>query len=147
METLTKIREVSSNYEAKIQLLSKKQIKKQKNVNTELSSLVNGKIIVITLINTFEKQMYFLEQLNILIKPINMYINTILVNNIYITLSNIQSLYVLHKNKIIPQLINYNIIYFYQILKYNQIIISKKIQNLYAVSSNKIIGSIVKHIN
>ena len=120
MEKLNSIREFSNINSAEIKLISKKQLKKNKNAKLGIDNLIYGKLITISLTAALEKQITFFEELITFTKTINIYLNSILIDNVYYTITNLKKLFKLHTYKNNNSFNLYNIIYFFQILKYRQ---------------------------
>lgn len=117
MSTLNKLRNLVNKNKAKMNLVGNHTLNKNQYYK-KLKPFIYGKCIIVTLKTDLEKQKYFFKILESELLNLNIYINGILIHDIYYTISNLNYLF----NKLQPiRIIPYSIIYFYQILKTKQI--------------------------
>ena len=143
MELLNKIREFTLEHNASIQLISKKQVNKS---NKYIKNLVYGKLILITLEGNLESQINFTNKLNEFVKSLNIYINNVIIDNTYYTITNLNKLYEQYKiNK--ANIINYySIIYIFNTLKQVQNQHYLSLINYFNLKQHLITSQIIKNI-
>lgn len=121
MEKLNTLRDFTISNNSSINLIGQKKIneykKTNKNLYNKLKYLIYGKCIIITTNKKIQEQIIFFNNLKQTINDLNIYINCVLINNIYYTIPNITYLYNLisklnYNNLLFP----YSFIYFLQVL-------------------------------